>query len=630
MKLGTKINLVIVFVTTIILTATFSVIVSTEAETTRNQVLRDAGTSSDIFHSVVERAFTQRYEELARLQNSVDELSVIDGVSYINITTIDGVHLAATDRALVGTMVNESDFNYIQEGKNGVSIPDVRINKGSYYEIERRIPVHSLLPSSSSDVISVIEVEVATRSKNISDIEQAQKTLQAISVTLTQNARLVVLSQEEDVQSIQTIIDNLASLGKVHDGDMFGFFRDFIISDDKLNIIASTDRRKDTFKNDTDEHNKYREDVLLGNTSEATYESVIDGAPVLVKIRPIQANVGANYKIVGLIENHLLVSSYANKITSLELRMLIIGIIFTVILVMVLMAILERQVVGPIRRFSDIAQKIAGGDLNQKVEDTSKDEIGQFGGVFNSMVANFRELDQLKSDFISVAAHQLRTPLSGVKWVLKLLLDGDLGAVNNEQKEMLNRGYETNEKMIQLVNDLLNASRIENAKFGYDLKKGDFKKLLSVLIENTELTSKQRNVEVQFVNHAGDIPYFSFDAEKLLIALQNVVDNALKYTLSGGKVSITVERRGDYIEVKVSDTGVGVPKEELPKLFSKFFRASNVIHLETDGSGLGLFIVKSIIARHGGSIKVDSIEGKGTTVIIMIPTIEELIPKLVP
>lgn len=627
MKLGTKINLVIVSVTTLVLVATFSVIIKIESDTTRNQVLRDARTSSDIFHSLVERTFTQRYEELARLQNSVNELSLIDGVSYITITSIDGVHLAATDHALVGTSANESDLSYIQEVKNGVSIPDLRINKGSHYEIERRIPVHSLLPGSSSDVISVIEVEVATHSKNLSDIEQAQNTLQAISVTLTQNTRLVVLSQEEDVKLIQTITDSLSSLGKVRDGDTAGFFRDFIISDDTLNIIASTDHKKDAFKNDTDEHNKYREDVLSGNITEATYESVVGGDSVLVTIRPIQAEVGGNSKIVGLIENHLLASSFADRIVSLELRMLIIGIIFTIMLVMVLMAILERQVVGPVRRFSDVAQKIAGGDLNQKVEDTSKDEIGQFGKVFNSMVANFRELDQLKSDFISVAAHQLRTPLSGVKWVIKLLLDGDLGEVNKEQKEMLNRGYETNEKMIQLVNDLLNVSRIENSKFGYDFKKGDFKKLLNTLIENTEITSKQRNIEVQFVNHAENISYFSFDAEKLLIALQNVVDNALKYTLSGGKVTITVEKQGDYVEIKVSDTGVGVPKEELPKLFSKFFRASNVIHLETDGSGLGLFIVKSVIAQHGGKILVDSIEGKGTTVTVIIPTVEELIPR---
>ena len=208
------------------------------------------------------------------------------------------------------------------------------------------------------------------------------------------------------------------------------------------------------------------------------------------------------------------------------------------------------------------------------MEHTSNDDIGQFGTVFNSMVKNLRELDKLKSDFISVAAHQLRTPLSGVKWVLKLLLDGDLGTVNDDQMGMLKRGYETNEKMIQLVNDLLSVSRIENGKFGYKFERNDFMKLINILIENTVLPSKERNIKVRLENRAGVIPEFLFDPEKLLIALQNIVDNAMKYTLPGGEVTIIIERQGDYIEVRVKDTGVGIPKADIAKLFSKFFRAT--------------------------------------------------------
>jgi len=171
---------------------------------------------------------------------------------------------------------------------------------------------------------------------------------------------------------------------------------------------------------------------------------------------------------------------------------------------------------------------------------------------------------------------------------------------------MLKRGYETNEKMIQLVNDLLSVSRIENGKFGYKFERNDFMKLINILIENTVLPSKERNIKVRLENRAGVIPEFLFDPEKLLIALQNIVDNAMKYTLPGGEVTIIIERQGDYIEVRVKDTGVGIPKADIAKLFSKFFRATNVIHLQTDGSGLGLFIVKSIIVRHGGQIWVES------------------------
>lgn len=623
MKLGTKINLVIVFVTTIVLTATFSVVVNTEAESTKSQVLRDAKTASDIFHSEVERMFMQLYEQKDRLQSSVDDLSNIEGVSYINITNVDGVHIATTDHNLVGTSVNARDFGFIQQVKDGVAVSDVRIDEGDHYEIERRIPVYALLSKDPTQVISVIEVEMTTRSKSAADINQVERLLQAISASLNQNARLIVLSQEEDIQAIQTITDNLSALGRVHDTDKFGFYRDFIITDEKLNIIASTNHQTDVFKNDTEEHNKYRQDVVSGVLPEVSYEGVIGGDPVLVTIKPLQITSSSGTKIVGIIENHTLISSYADRITTLELRMLVIGIIFTIVLVMVLMAVLERQVIGPLRRFSDVAHKIAGGDLEQKVEYVSDDEIGQFGKVFNSMVMNFRELDRLKSDFISVAAHQLRTPLSGVKWVIKLLLDGDLGEVNQDQKEMLLRGYETNEKMIKLVNDLLNVSRIENNKFEYKFEKNNFMALLGSLMDNSVLPSKERNIDVRLENHAGEVKEFLFDSEKLLIALQNIVDNAMKYTLPGGVVTVTVEQKGNFLEIKISDTGVGIPKEEVKKLFSKFFRATNVIHLETDGSGLGLFIVKNIIERHKGEITVESEEGKGTTFIVLLPLITD-------
>ena len=420
----------------------------------------------------------------------------------------------------------------------------------------------------------------------------------------------------------------MANFGLEKEDGKGRIFHDFIVSDANLNIIANTDKDDREFDDDTAEHNKYRNDVLSGKIEVADYKSVVHGEhEVMINVRPIKFMVEGRDKIIGLQEVHILTSSYTDKITALKLRMFGLGIVFTAVFVMVLSAILEREVVGPIRRYSVIAKKIADGDLTQVVEHTTNDEIGQFGAVFNSMVVNLRELDKLKSDFISVAAHQLRTPLSGVKWVLKLLLDGDLGAVTEDQKGMLKRGFETNEKMIQLVNDLLNVSRIENGKFGYNFVKNDFIKLLNTLIENTVLPSKERNIEVRLENRIGEIPEFLFDPEKLLIALQNIVDNAMKYTLPGGKVTIIVQRQGDYIEVKISDTGVGIPQADLAKLFSKFFRASNVIHLQTDGSGLGLFIVKSIIMRHGGQIWVDSVEGKGTTFTVVIPVVANLLPK---
>lgn len=627
MKLGTKINLVLFFVTVIILTATFSVVVNFEAKTTKSQVLRDAETAADIFHKEIERMYKQISDQQIRLQDTIDELSKIEGVLYINVTNMDGVHVATTDHTLIGTIVKESDINLIRKIGEGASVADIRNDKGTYYELERRIPIHLEYANSSSAIIDVIEVEVVTRSKTQTDIAQAEKLLRAISASVEQAARSIIVTYEEDIRSIQSITSSVTDLGKINQNDEFGFFHHFIVSDDKLNIIANSDGDKNEFINDTEEHNKYREDVLSGNITEVSYESADhDGHKVLIEVKPIQLEVNGSSKIVGIKETHLLLSSYEDKINALKFRMIGIGVIFTIVLVMVLVAALEREVVGPIRRYSIVAKKVAGGDLSQKVEYKSNDEIGQFGEVFNSMVRSLLELDKAKSDFISVAAHQLRTPLSGLKWALKLILDGDFGAINDEQKDVLKRGFESNEKMIQLVNDLLDVSRIDKKEYGYNFEKNDFGELLNILMGNVDLYAKENNVNVHLENRAGDITKFLFDQKKLLIALQNIVDNALKYTHSGGSVSVVVEKQGDYLEIKISDTGVGIPKADLSKLFSKFFRASNVIHLQTEGSGLGLFIVKNIIERHGGSISVDSVEGKGTTFIVLLPTKEELIP----
>lgn len=423
----------------------------------------------------------------------------------------------------------------------------------------------------------------------------------------------------EDISVLQDIADSVGSSGLISS---------LVVFNRKLEVVAITGGEKNELANDSANYKQLREDTLAGKNSIGEAERVYNGKEIIMRVVPIVSkdmNTGAIINI-GLIEVHILKSSYESRIGELKIRMFAVGIIFTAILIIVLAVILEREVVGPLRRYSVVAKKISDGDLSQKVEYHSNDEIGEFGAVFNTMVANLHELDKMKSDFISVAAHQLRTPLSGVRWVLKLLLDGDLGAISDDQKGMVERGYENSERMSQLVDDLLNVSRMENGKLGYKIEKNSFMSLLSTLVENTELQAKERNVKVVLENHAGEISDFSFDKEKLLTAFQNIVDNAMKYTMPGGKVTISVDKKGDYLEVKVADTGVGIPKDEIPKLFSKFFRAANVVHLQTEGSGLGLFIVKNIIIRHGGQIWVESEEGRGTTITIKIPVIDELLP----
>jgi len=233
-------------------------------------------------------------------------------------------------------------------------------------------------------------------------------------------------------------------------------------------------------------------------------------------------------------------------------------------------------------------------------------------------ISREKDLDRLKSEFISIAAHQLRTPLSAIKWVIKMVLDEDVGPLNKEQSELLEKGYKSNERIIHLVNDLLNVSRIEEGRFGYNFEKHDFLELVNSVVEGVAGLIDKNKIKL-VINKPNLLPPIVFDQEKMLLVMQNLVDNALKYTPERGRIEINIDVDKEFFKVSVTDNGVGIPEKDKQKLFSKFFRAANVIRMQTEGSGLGLFIVKNIINKHGGVIFVDSQEGRGTEVHFTLP-----------
>ncbi len=251
-----------------------------------------------------------------------------------------------------------------------------------------------------------------------------------------------------------------------------------------------------------------------------------------------------------------------------------------------------------------------------KVCSSTKDCYGYIK-VFYDLTRE-KTIDKLKSEFISIAAHQLRTPLTAIKWVIKMLLDGDSGSLNDGQTELLNKGYESNERIITLVNDLLNVSRIEEGRFGYKFKKTNFEEILAIVLSNTEQIVKQ-NKQVLDINKPENIPEIYMDPERIILALQNILDNAIKYTPENGKIKINIEVGKKYLRVNIKDSGVGIPEKDKVKIFSKFFRARNVLRMETEGTGLGLFISKNIIDKHKGQIYINSEEGVGTEVGFSLP-----------
>ena len=304
--------------------------------------------------------------------------------------------------------------------------------------------------------------------------------------------------------------------------------------------------------------------------------------------------------------------------------------VFTILLIILLLALLFavgfffiKRPMAVLRGALDATSK---GRFDTRIPKSANAEFGRLFDKFNQMISSMstvHERDEMvssmKSDFITTAAHQLRTPLSAVKWALKVILDQDFGPLNIDQKSILLKGYESNDRMIRLVNDLLDVDRIDSGRLEYQFGPTDLVNLIeSVIVVLTPRITEQ-NITVEFPGKEAKIAPVRADIGKLRQVVQNIIDNAVKYSLKGGKVIIYLEQQNDVVTVSVADSGIGIPKEQQGKLFGKFFRADNARKLQTDGSGLGLYIMKQIVEKHGGNVSFISEEDKGTTFSFTVP-----------
>ena len=234
-------------------------------------------------------------------------------------------------------------------------------------------------------------------------------------------------------------------------------------------------------------------------------------------------------------------------------------------------------------------------------------------------------LDKEKSEFVSIAAHQLRTPLSAVKWAHQMLLDDEMGELNAEQKLVLEQAEQSVGRMISLVNDLLNADHLEFGQVVYEQKSINIALVLKDALSAVHPLAADRNITLSNSLPAEPVPFFG-DPEKLKETFLNILSNAIKYTAAHGSVSTTLKVDAGSIVIVVSDTGIGIPLKDHSRIFKKFSRADNAKKIDADGSGLGLFIVKKIIEAHDGTVQFVSREGEGTTFTITLPLHEANVP----
>jgi signal transduction histidine kinase len=230
-----------------------------------------------------------------------------------------------------------------------------------------------------------------------------------------------------------------------------------------------------------------------------------------------------------------------------------------------------------------------------------------------------RNLDQMKTDFVSVATHQLRTPLSAIKWTLSMLLKGDLGPLNDEQKTFLMKAHESNSRMVALLGEMLISDQIESGKMQTSTMTSMLPDLPENLLLELQSLADKKQITLRFEHESVSYAPVCIDPQHLRAVLQNLLENAIKYSKSGGTVKLHIDQTELKTIFTVSDSGIGIPIDAQKNIFTRFFRAPNAIKMETDGSGLGLFIVKSILEKNGGTIGFKSEEDKGTIFTIDLP-----------
>ena len=254
----------------------------------------------------------------------------------------------------------------------------------------------------------------------------------------------------------------------------------------------------------------------------------------------------------------------------------------------------------------------------QQFNDRLKHEIDNATKELRATNKKLLELDATKDEFVSMASHQLRTPLTSVKGYISMVLEGDAGPVSKPQEQLLGEAFASSERMVHLISDFLNVSRLQTGKFMVDRRECDLAKIVTQEVEGIRQIASSHQIDIVY-HQPTRFPTLYLDEGKIRQVIMNFIDNAIYYSPSGSKIRTNLHIEDGYALFEVHDSGIGVPKSEQEHLFTKFFRADNARKQRPDGTGIGLYLAKKIIDSHGGKIIFESVQDHGSTFGFRLP-----------
>ena len=351
---------------------------------------------------------------------------------------------------------------------------------------------------------------------------------------------------------------------------------------------------------------------------------VAGGGNVLYAAAPVISSAGSVTQIVYLATP---LPDAGWTALPLDVRWQFAGVLLAAVLLAGAVGILlARRISRPLDRLAGAAQAVAAGDLSQAVpEDPAIPELDVLGRSFNTMTASLRQADQLKTGFISDVTHELRTPLTVIKGTIETLQDGALDDLQARGPFLESMGRET-DRLIRLVNDLLVLTRADAGALNLRLRSLDLSELARTRCSHFQGAADKHQVQLRVAeeDQAGGAARFmvSADADRMAQVLDNLLDNAVRYSPPGGEVTVSLVREEDEVVCRVTDQGTGIPAQHLPFIFERFYRADPSRERGREGgSGLGLSIVRGLILAQGGNVCAESSVGQGTTISLRLKAV---------